>query len=890
MSLLSSSEALRLDALIALDVLDTPQEQRFDRFTRLAAMSFGVPISLISLIDAERQWFKSRCGLDVEETARSLAFCAHAVAMGEMLIVEDALRDARFVQNQLVTGNPHIRFYAGQPIFSGGQAVGTLCIIDREPRVLSEEQQEALRDLATMVEAELNLAKLTTERLMAEQAIKALNADLEQRVQDRTKELESKVHELSLEISRRKAAEASFLEADAWNRSIIASSYSGFVGTDSEGYVIEWNASAERIFGWSQGQAIGRRISELIIPPEYREAHEEGMRRSVASGEATRLNKTLELRAQTATGQDITVEMTVSAYEWKGSRYFGAFLSDISERIQIQQQLEEKQELLDAILDSIDVGVVACDAVGNLTIFNRSARAMHGLGPSTISPSEWASHYSLYHSDGRTPMGMNELPLISALKGKSVKDRAMTIVPASQPPRTLLASGRPLRGASGRTLGAVAVLKDVSELNASRVRLEVSERRLRTITENLPAMIGKVDAAGKFVFLNSRAMHVYGKTSQDLIGHPIESVYSAEEFARMVPYVAKVKGGERVFFEEQTKVGEKVMHYQCVFIPQIDLDGKPDGFLAMAFDISARKFSELRQAESEERLRTITDNLPVLIAYLGSDRCYQFANAVHLSWLGINPEHMLGKTPEEVFSQAVNTAQADSLEQAWKGHASQCEHEISRRNHTRIVHTTFLPQIRDGMVSGVYVLTTDATVSRMHERNLHALAHTDSLTQLPNRRQFEVALEGACKRSRQTDRRFALLYLDVDYFKQINDRYGHAIGDAVLVEFAHRLRSAVRGSDLVTRLAGDEFTVLLTDIHAEPDVERIAEKILEAVRRPFIVGSYTLLVTTTIGGSLSDGNVVEPRQLMEVADAALYRAKEAGRNTYTVQVTRTMTG
>ncbi|MBF6907532.1 GAF domain-containing protein, partial [Acinetobacter baumannii] len=126
---------------------------------------------------ARRQWFKSRYGLEVEETPRSVAFCSEAVAQREMLVVEDARQDPRFERNALVTGEPHIRFYAGQPIFSDGQAIGTLCIIDREPRTLSEEQRECLRDLAQLVEVELNLAKVTTARLIAEQALKALNAE-----------------------------------------------------------------------------------------------------------------------------------------------------------------------------------------------------------------------------------------------------------------------------------------------------------------------------------------------------------------------------------------------------------------------------------------------------------------------------------------------------------------------------------------------------------------------------------------------------------------------------------------------------------------------------------------------------------------------------------------
>jgi len=829
------SETSRLAALTALDLLDTRPEPRFDRFTRLAAMTFGVPIALITLVDEKRQWFKSRCGLDVEETARADAFCGHAVAQRGMLVVEDAAADARFVDNPLVKGEPHVRFYAGQPLFCDGQAVGTLCIVDRNPRRFDEQQRQCLRDLADLVEVELNQARVTTARVMAEQALKSLNAELEQRAAQRTAELEARLAELSTEIARRQAAEASLRDAERWNRTIVATSYSAFIGADGDGRITEWNPAAERIFGWNRCEALGRPLADLIVPEELRAAHAAGMRRFLETGYSAIVDQQVELPALTASGRRITVEMRVGAYEWQGRRCIGAFIDDVAERNRTRQQLKEKQELLDAVLESIDVAVVACDADANLTLFNRKARMLHGLDRECVKSPDWSTHYSLYEADGHTPLSTDEVPLIRVLRGEVVREQ-----------------------------------------------LEASERRLRAITENLPALIGKVNAAGKFVFLNGRAIQFYGKPAEALIGHDVRAAYSEQEYAKLEPHLRRVHAGERSTFEDVIEVDGRPLYYQCVFVPQRAPDGTPDGYYAMAFDMTARKLSELRQAESEERLRTITDNVPVLIAHLDADRRYAFANAVHASWLGVRPDQILGLTIEEAFGPAFHAPQARALEQAWLGTASQCEHEIVRKNHVRIAHSTFLPQLRDGRVVGVYILTTDATASRMHERSLHALAHTDPLTQLPNRRRFEQALAGAASRSRQGDRDVALLYLDVDFFKQINDRYGHAAGDDVLVEFARRLRARVRSTDLVARLAGDEFTVLLHDVRSDADVERVARKILDAVAQPFVLSGRTLNVGTTIGIGLASGGGVDPRALMETADRALYAAKKAGRHTYAV--------
>ena len=145
----------RLAALRSLSVLDTNAEERFDRVTRLAAASLSTPIALVSLVDCERQWFKSAFGLEARETSRESSFCAHAVASGDPLIVPDTLKDPRFSDNPLVTGPPHIRFYAGYPIFVHQHCVGTLCVIDDRPREIGRDEQTILRELAGLTEAEL---------------------------------------------------------------------------------------------------------------------------------------------------------------------------------------------------------------------------------------------------------------------------------------------------------------------------------------------------------------------------------------------------------------------------------------------------------------------------------------------------------------------------------------------------------------------------------------------------------------------------------------------------------------------------------------------------------------------------------------------------------------
>ena len=153
----------RLATLRALGILDTPNEERFDRVTRLAQHMFEVPIALVSLVDEDRQWFKSNQGLPVAETPREISFCGHAILQDEPLVIPNALEDERFSGNPLVTNDPHIRFYAGHPLCAlDGHKLGTLCLIDTKPREFTDDQRSMLRDLSEMVQRELMVIQVAT--------------------------------------------------------------------------------------------------------------------------------------------------------------------------------------------------------------------------------------------------------------------------------------------------------------------------------------------------------------------------------------------------------------------------------------------------------------------------------------------------------------------------------------------------------------------------------------------------------------------------------------------------------------------------------------------------------------------------------------------------------
>ncbi|STX40745.1 Diguanylate kinase [Legionella donaldsonii] len=160
---LPKNEAERLHALRALQILDSSHEERFDRVTRMAKRLFGVSISLVSLVDENRQWFKSAQGIDASETSREISFCGHAINQEGLFIIPNTLEDVRFIDNPLVINHPNIRFYAGYPLkLRQGIVLGTLCLIDSNPREMNDEDQQLLKDLGGMIEQEIKSIQLAT--------------------------------------------------------------------------------------------------------------------------------------------------------------------------------------------------------------------------------------------------------------------------------------------------------------------------------------------------------------------------------------------------------------------------------------------------------------------------------------------------------------------------------------------------------------------------------------------------------------------------------------------------------------------------------------------------------------------------------------------------------
>ena len=252
-------EAERLAALRRYNILDTEAEESFDEITRLAAQICGTPISLVSLVDVGRQWFKARTGLKACETPRELSFCAHSILQHDLFVVEDAAADPRFASNSLVTGHPHIRFYAGAPLVTKeGYALGTLCVIDRVPRVLSQEQRTALVMLSHQVMLQMELRSTAAD-------LARLNRELDR------------------EVVERKRAEEELREREHHLRIAIDTAHLGAWHLDLSTGVIECTARCKANFGLPPDAHLTYDRLVEIIHPEDRPAMRAAVERALST-------------------------------------------------------------------------------------------------------------------------------------------------------------------------------------------------------------------------------------------------------------------------------------------------------------------------------------------------------------------------------------------------------------------------------------------------------------------------------------------------------------------------------------------------------------------------------------------------------------------------------
>jgi diguanylate cyclase (GGDEF)-like protein/PAS domain S-box-containing protein len=284
-------------------------------------------------------------------------------------------------------------------------------------------------------------------------------------------------------------------------------------------------------------------------------------------------------------------------------------------------------------------------------------------------------------------------------------------------------------------------------------------------------------------------------------------------------------------------------------------------------------------------LRSVTDAVPALVAFIGKDQRYAYCNDEYRDVYGVDPQSLIGEKIADVVESEIYAAIKPYMEGVLQGKEASFVRPMVAKGEARVVQQRYIPQFDiDGTVSGFYAIAWDITESHQREARLSKEVMTDALTGLLNRRAMMLELEAEGRHWRANGVGGAVMFLDVDHFKQINDTLGHDVGDAVLKIFADRIKTVVRNSDKVARLGGDEFVVLLTAPDCEAVARRIGQALLERIRQPFTVQGKAIEVSTSIGIALTNGDRdFSPEAILKEADLGLYEAKSAGRNRFSIR-------
>ena len=418
--------------------------------------------------------------------------------------------------------------------------------------------------------------------------------------------------------------------------------------------------------------------------------------------------------------------------------------------------------------------------------------------------------------------------------------------------------------------------------------LSESDHRLRALFEQSNDAVFFTDLNLRLLDANKSASMLFGYEVDELIGVHVQQLIAPDEWGEAMEKLPLILSGESLPVYQRTfvrKDGSKVLAEVSVS-HVCDSNGKPLYIQSIARDITERIQAEKVIKEERALLRTLIDHIPAFI-YAKDEKCrFILNNRAHIQSMGAkNQKDLQGKTDLDVFPEelAKHYLAADEAVVTFGFPILDKEEMYFNRNTGEAIwiSATKAP-IKDenGNVIGLVGVSTDITERKLAEQRLQHLATHDPLTGLPNRVLLFDRLKHAMALARRNETFVALLFIDLDGFKNINDEHGHEKGDFVLQELAIRLQERARESDTIGRLSGDEFIYILENISGGVNPKKVAERLLSSIREPFSINGVEVYLTASIGVSIFPEDSDDPRELLRKADIAMYRKKEAGKDGY----------
>ena len=812
------NEKERLQALRELGILDSEEEQRFDTLTRLAANYFNVKTCLVSLVDKDRQWFKSKFGFQGCETGRGISFCAHAILQDEIMVVPDARADERFADNPLVTGEPHLVFYAGAPISSvNGYKIGTLCLVDDKPHALTTEQLKIFRDFADLVEREIN--------------------DLSQ------KQLREERHEAALRMQRMLAVFPDIVF---------------IINTDLQ-YVAS-NDHPDLLL--PREQFIGRTVTD-VLPKDIAVLFEDSINRVFRSGALVEFNYQLEIKNK--------------------QNYFEARakqISDIEALVVVRNTTEEHARLteierLSMVAQQTTNGVVITDLDKKVLWINDGFTRITG--------------YSLDEIEGQVPGRLLQGPetdpeTVQIIREALQKRKSFSVdiinYRKNGEPYWVRINCNPWCDEQGVIKGHIAIQSDIDQEVKNIEQIQKSQKLLTAVIDANSIGTWVLNLQTRSLEINQQWAKLLGYTLAEL--EPVDmdtwqNLTHSDDLKKCLKMFEDYDNGLINYYESPIRMKHKDGHWVWIrtsgSITSRTADGKAEFTLGTHLDINAQMLAEAHLQEQYDYMQVLFNNMIDGILSVNSENKIQSFNP--------SAEAIFGYSFDEVINQNIGTL-IPGLE--GKHLVGQHQYIEGRRKNGEV----FPMEI--GIVESKYKQETifigilrDVTERKNAEEAINKLAYFDGLTGLPNRRLMFDRLQHALLKSARNKNHVAVLFVDFDNFKQINDSAGHDVGDILLKEISVRLRGAVRESDTVARLGGDEFIVILEDLDGKSDAaikqaEAAANKIKLLINEPYQLQGISYIGSCCIGIALCDDPSISSAEFLKQADLAMYQAKLSGRN------------
>ncbi len=541
-------------------------------------------------------------------------------------------------------------------------------------------------------------------------------------------------------------------------------------------------------------------------------------------------------------------------------------------------ELAASEEKFRETFDLVDIGLAHLDGQGTFLRLNRKMSEILGFGEDELLGHSLAK---IFHPEEKAIL--EAVPRAGSAAGNSPGSREQRYVRKDGTTIWARRSTVYIRDERGEAKYALTAIEDVSQYHASQETLRTLNESLRAIVENSPLAIYSITPSGIVTLWNPAAERLFGLKEADVLGRP--SPLAVAELADSTLAIrSRVLAGETVHNVEIQHVREgRPMHISLSAAPLKSGDGKTIGVLVTCADITGLKTVEHALEASEARFRALSESAMDIVTVIDANGLilYQSPSVRHL--LGVDPETMIGLNQFDI----IHRDDASMIRERFKELLTRGT--LERPVEFRVRHADGTWRTLESIgkncldvpaIKGIIVNTRDVSERRAIQQRIQHLAYHDALTSLPNRSLLQDRVAQAISRADRSGKRLAVMFIDIDNFKNINDTLGHDVGDELLREVARRLLESVRSHDTIARQGGDEFIVLLEELEGQSGAARVAQKILEALRSVFEVGGTKQHVSGSVGIALFPDDGKDSQTLMKNADTAMFHSKSQGKNTY----------